>query len=178
MRYAVVYSSKTGNTALLARRIQSVLSAQDCVFFGQPGDALPEAELYLVGFWTDKGDCDPAIAQLLSLLGGKHVFLFGTAGFGGSPDYFERILLRVRAHLAQDALLTGSFMCQGKMPPSVRERYEAQLAAHPEDKRFKMLVENFDAALAHPDDADLLRLDATLRGISLKAKGGSLCQKS
>lgn len=174
MRYAVIYSSKTGNTALLARRIQSVLGAQNCVFFGQPGDALPEADLYLVGFWTDKGDCDPTIAQLLSLLGGKRVFLFGTAGFGGSPDYFAQILLRVQAHLAPDAVLTGSFMCQGKMPPSVRERYEALLAAHPEDKRLNMLVENFDAALAHPNDADLLRLDEALRGAALREKGTSI----
>lgn len=171
MRYAIVYSSKTGNTALLAHRIQSVLGANDCVYSGPPDSRLPEAELFFVGFWTDKGDCDAAIDRFLSLLASKRVFLFGTAGFGGSPDYFEQILSRVHAHLPKDAVLVGSFMCQGKMPPSVRERYEALLAAHPEDKRFQMLLENYDAARIHPNDVDLLRLDAALRGTSLHEKG-------
>ena len=34
MKYAVVYSSKTGNTRLLAEEIRKVLPAEECLYFG------------------------------------------------------------------------------------------------------------------------------------------------
>ena len=49
-------------------------------------------------------------------------------------------------------------MCQGKMPFSVRKRYEAMLEQNPEDERVKGMIRNFDSALSHPDEADLGRL--------------------
>ena len=49
-------------------------------------------------------------------------------------------------------------MCQGKMPFSVRKRYEAMLEQNPEDNRAQGMIRNFDSALAHPDEADLGRL--------------------
>ena len=39
MSYAIVYSSRTGNTELLARAIQSALPAEDCLYFGGPDAA-------------------------------------------------------------------------------------------------------------------------------------------
>lgn len=44
-------------------------------------------------------------------------------------------------------------MCQGKMPLSVRKRYEGMAEEQPE--KVKPLIENFDRALTHPDDEDL-----------------------
>ena len=52
----------------------------------------------------------------------EEVFLFGTAGFGGEPAYFESILSRVAQCLGQGNTLIGAFMCQGRMPMAVRER--------------------------------------------------------
>ena len=67
--------------------------------------------------------------------------------------------------------LVGSFMCQGKMPQTVRKRYEAMLAAaapaSSEARRAQMLIDNFDAALAHPNNDDLRALDADLREAGL-----------
>lgn len=86
------------------------------------------------------------------------MFLFGTAGFGGAPAYFEQILGRVKANLGSEVAVIGSFMCQGKMPMSVRERY-MQMEESP--RRSAMLA-NFDAALSHPDAVDLSRLKAAV----------------
>ena len=36
MRYAIVYSSHTGNTAMLAQAIREVLPPEDCIYFGAP----------------------------------------------------------------------------------------------------------------------------------------------
>ena len=54
-------------------------------------------------------------------LRGKRVFLFGTAGFGGSAPYFEKILAATRQALDGSNTVIGSFMCQGKMPVSVQK---------------------------------------------------------
>ena len=46
-------------------------------------------------------------------------------------------------------------MCQGKMPQSVRQRYEGMLAQNPDDPKIKAMIENFDVAQPHPTKEDL-----------------------
>lgn len=154
MTYAIVYSSKTGNTRRLAETIRDALPAESCLYFGAPDDAALAADRIYVGFWTDKGTCDADTAAFLSRLTGQQVFLFGTAGFGGAPEYFDKILSAAQQHLPGCVAVCGSYMCQGKMPPAVRTRYE-QMEDSP---RRQLMLDNFDAALSHPDENDLTRL--------------------
>ena len=154
MSYAIICSSKTGNTEKLARRAREVL--------GEKGEGpVADAELVLLGSWTDKGGMDPALAEALPQLAGKRVFLFGTCGFGGSQAYYDRVLDRFAAALPEGAQVVGRFMCQGQMPPAVRERYVKMAEQDP--KKFEPMIENFDRALGHPDDADLDAFEAALR---------------
>lgn len=154
MTYAIVYSSKTGNTRLLAETLRDTLSADDCLYFGTPSDAALRAERIYVGFWTDKGTCDTDTTAFLSRVTTQEVFLFGTAGFGGAPEYFDKILSAARQSLPDGATVCGSYMCQGKMPAAVRTRYEAM----ENSPRRQAMLDNFDAALSHPDAADLEHL--------------------
>ena len=158
MKYAVVYSSKTGNTARLAQAIREHLSQEACLYFGPPSPQALEAPLLFVGFWTDKGTCDQESAAFLASLTNQNVFLFGTAGFGGQSAYFEKILAAVRSHLAPGVQAVGSYMCQGQMPQGVRRRYEAM----EDSPRRQMMLDNFDRALGHPDQQDLDGLTAVL----------------
>ena len=64
---------------------------------------------------------------MLSALHGKRVFLFGTCGFGADQSYYQQIIDRVTSNLAGDAELAGWAMCQGKMGPAGKQRYEAQI---------------------------------------------------
>lgn len=154
MSYAIICSSKTGNTEKLAQRARKVLGEEnEC--------PVVDADLVLVGSWTDKGGMDPALADTLPQLAGKKVFLFGTCGFGGSQAYYDRVLDRFAAALPEGARVVGRFMCQGQMPPSVRERYVKMSNQDP--ARFEPMIENFDRALGHPDAADLVAFEATLR---------------
>lgn len=155
MRYSIVYSSNTGNTRQLAEAIEQQLPAGDLLYCGKPDAAALQAEVLFVGFWTDKGTCDETVAALLKQAEGKTVYLFGTAGFGQSRQYFDQILARVRESLPAGAVYGGGFMCQGRMPQAVRGRYEAMQEKEPENARYQMLLENFDAALVHPDANDL-----------------------
>ena len=89
MKYAIVFSSQTGNTKQLAEAVSSVLPQADLCFFGSPSQEALQAERLFIGFWTDKGRCNQEITDFLKTLKGKEVFLFGTAGFGGSQEYFD-----------------------------------------------------------------------------------------
>ena len=158
MSYAIVYSSRTGNTALLAQAIRDALPQEECLYFGAPDPKALAAETVYVGFWTDKGTCDETIAAFLQGLAGKRVFLFGTAGFGGARAYFDQILASAAKNLPEGAVEIGRFMCQGKMPEVVRQRYEAM----EESPRRQAMLENFDQARSHPDAADLERARAAV----------------
>lgn len=154
MKYAIVYSSRTGNTELLAQRLRDSLPKEDCLYVGPPNKEALAAEKLYVGFWTDKGTCDESIAAFLRSITHQQVFLFGTAGFGGAPAYFEKILTAVKENLSETATVTGSYMCQGKMPVSVRKRYESM----EESASRQAMLDNFDRALSHPDEQDLSAL--------------------
>lgn len=153
MPYSIVYSSRTGNTALLAQLLKNKLPESDLLYFGAPDVRAQEAQTILVGFWTDKGSSDQAISDFLKTLQRKNIFLFGTAGFGGSDAYFTQILARVKANLDSSNTLIGAYMCQGKMPLSVRQRYEAMQVQQPQ--KMQQLIQNFDDALSHPNQEDL-----------------------
>ena len=63
--------------------------------------------------------------------------------------------LKAAVQSGADAVYLGGWMCQGRMPGSVRARFAAQLEQDPENANAKRMLENFDRALSHPDEADL-----------------------
>lgn len=158
MQYSIVFSSHTGNTAKLAEEVHSILLQEDCIYFGTPDITSVQSALVFIGFWTDKGICDAANEHFLKDIRKKTVFLFGTAGFGGNPEYFDKIMDSVKSNLDPSNKVIGSFMCQGKMPSSVRNRYEKMLTGGEEDSQIRQMIENFDRALLHPDQNDLEHL--------------------
>ena len=153
--YSIVYSSKTGNTKMLADTIMKSLPELECVYFGLPDEKALLADRIYVGFWTDKGNCDDSTAQFLQQTTSQEIFLFGTAGFGENPEYFEKILHHTEKHMPKTITLIGTYMCQGKMPMSVRERYEKMASSPIHMPNIKGMIENFDKALSHPDETDL-----------------------
>lgn len=142
----VVYNSLTGNTKMLADTIKNVLSNNN------------NDDIVFVGFWTDKGNADSKTIEYLKLLRNKKIFLFGTCGFGGSEAYFDRILTNVKSNVDSSNEIIGEYMCQGKMPSSVRERYLKMKESNNCPPNIDVLIDNFDRALSHPDEKDLEKL--------------------
>ena len=163
-RYSIIFSSLTGNTKILAETIRAVLPAENCDYYGVPETQELHSEILYIGFWTDKGNADNATLELLSKLRGKKVFLFGTAGFGGSVAYFQKILDHVKQSVDPSNTVVGEYMCQGKMPQSVRDRYMKMKAQPEHPANIDALIENFDRALSHPDEDDLERLRKIILG--------------
>lgn len=154
MKIAIVYQSLTGNTKALAEAMKEGLKGQEIVYFGEPAESV-EADLYLVGSWTDKGLCQERVTQYLKSLKGKKLAYFGTVGFGGSQEYYQMLFQRVKELVDGSNQILGYFYCQGKMPQSVRQRYEAMEKERPGDPQIQASLENFDRALSHPDAQDL-----------------------
>ena len=163
MSYAIVFSSKTGNTRLLADTLRASLPQNECTYFGAPAPEALEAETLYIGFWTDKGNADADTLALLRTLKNKRLFLFGTAGFGIDTAYFDAILARVQAVPDGSNTVIGTYMCQGKMPLSVRQRYEGMKKQPIHLPNLDAMIENFDKALAHPDADDLEQLKQAVR---------------
>lgn len=171
MTYAIVYESSTGNTEQLAQAVAAALPSGECRTFGRVDEvdraAVAQADRVYAGFWTNRGDCGDELAEVLATLADKDVFLFGTAGFGADATYFAGVMSRVAVHLPASAQVVGSFMCQGRMPASVRARYAQTAAAKPEQAaRMQQLIDNFDEAANHPNDDDLARLRAAVEEAS------------
>ena len=140
MTYSIVYSSKTGNTKMLADALHQALPADDCLYFGAPDAQALAAERIYIGFWTDKGTCDAETAAFLAQLTHQEIFLFGTCGFGGGVAYFEQILARVRDLLPESVQLVGSYSLPRQNAPerprplrAHRRRRARQAQPHAED---------------------------------------------
>lgn len=161
MKIAIIYESKTGNTQMLAEAIHEIcirdnsaalISVQQAL---EAGFNKEDVDLFFLGSWTDKGDCGQTMKSFANTLESKNIALFGTAGFGGSQDYFDKLTARFSSSILDSNRILGSFYCQGKMPQGTRNRYQAMLQQNPEDKDLKVTIANFDKAQTHPNERDL-----------------------
>ena len=78
--------------------------------------------------------------------------------FGGSDIYFRKILSQVKQFIDASNVIVGEYMCQGRMPQSVRERYLKMKEAPDHPQNLDVLIQNFDCALSHPDANDMEKL--------------------
>lgn len=165
-RHSIIFSSRTGNTKELAETIYETLPKENCDYFGSDMMSEPTSEYVYIGFWTNKGIADDESMKVIKRLKNKKIFLFGTAGFGGSEIYFQNILDRIKESIDSSNRLIGEYMCQGKMPLSVRERY-VKMKNQPQNMPdIKELIDNFDRALSHPDKDDLDKLRKMIKNNS------------
>lgn len=154
MQAMVVYSSQTGNTQKIATAIFAAIPGESKDMQRIEEYTGKDAEIYFVGFWTDRGTCDTQVANLLAGLHGKRVALFGTCGTQRDEVYYEQIVRQVKAWIPSDNEYEGAFLCQGKMLMQMRKRFEAMCADGNNDPHVARMIRNFDEALLHPDRND------------------------
>lgn len=153
--YLVLYQSESGNTKKIAATIFSHLPGTSKDLIDITTDkAIPEASVYFIGFCVHRGSCSMVISDFLSGLSGKQIALFGTCGMGNSPDYYQTIEQSVNAWIETDNDYLGAFICQGKMPRRVRQKYESMWTLE-NARQMDIYMQNFDEALTHPDSLDL-----------------------
>lgn len=154
MDYAVVYSSKTGNTEKIALAIFETLPGKSKDIYRVEEAGRDEADLYFIGFWNNRGTCSSEIMDFMGELHGKRIALFGTCGMGYSQEYFDRVANQVSALIPDDNIYLGNFLCAGRMPPQVLEKYK-RMQAREDTPMVRMMISGYEQAMLHPDEADL-----------------------
>lgn len=152
MDYLVVYTSKTGNTEKIAMEIFETLPGKS-KDIQRVGELNGEADTYFVGFWNNRGTCSGEIMNFLLGLHGKRVALFGTCGMGGSQDYFNKVANQVEAFIPDDCEYLGTFMCAGKMPPQILEKYK-MIQQSQDTPQIRMMIQAYEEGMLHPNEND------------------------
>ena len=99
MKISIIYSSITGNTKLIASAIKDALSDKNIVYFGPVGNDLPEADIYIIGSWTDKGNGSKEVINLLKTMKNKKIAYFGTAGYKKDKEYYATLFSRIKDNI-------------------------------------------------------------------------------
>ncbi len=157
--YSILFCSLTGNTKKLADAIYETLPKDKCDYFGTNDSQVPQSDVCYIGFWTDKGNADQKTLELLSKLKNKKRFsCLEQLDLVEVMPILKRFSDKVKQSIDASNTVIGEYMCQGKMPQSVRERY-VKMKDNPEHPaNLDLLIQNFDRALSHPDSEDLERL--------------------
>ena len=158
MRKLVVYSSRTGNTKMIAEAVAEALAPCDL----HPVEDAPDASAYdfvAVGYWVDKGMPDAACQQYMATVRGKKTALFGTLGVDPSHDHAKDCAKKSEELLRQGGnTVYGTVLSQGKIDPKIIEVMKKTAQdVHPMTPE---RIARIEAAKSHPDAEDCRRANA------------------
>lgn len=154
MKYAVIYTSDTGNTEELAKNIFVSLPGNDKkIINARTSTDIPEAEQYFIGFPVKNRTCSIEILNVLEQLEGVKIALFASCGLPANEKYKQYIENAVSPWINDDCSYLGFFMCQGKASEKFREKLEIETGYSTEE-----LDRIIETSEAHPDDNDIDRL--------------------
>lgn len=170
MKTQVLYKSRTGNTEMLAKSIFEAIpgTCKDIALLdGQTNYDM--ADLYFIGFWTDRGTASVDVLDYLGSLEGKKIALFGTCGMGNRPEYYKKLEDNIKVFIEDDNEYLGTYICQGKMPISVRQKY-VDMKNEKNARQVNAMIQNFDLAMLHPDKEDLYKARVFVNQVFEKIK--------
>jgi flavodoxin len=156
MKVLVTYSSLTGNTKMIAEGIFKEIGCEDKVLL--PIKEVKELERYdvvLVGYWVDKGGPNEEAKVFLEGLKDKQVGIFATLGFWADSDHAYRSLTAGEELVKENNKVIGRYICQGKINPSLIERFKSFPADNPHAITPEKL-RRYEIAAKHPNEIDVM----------------------
>lgn len=154
MKYAILYSSRTGNTEAVARAICSALPGEVLLSAADDTPDAVDADVCFVGCWVDKGTADEKARELLKKLKGKKLALFVTLGAYPFSKHALESQLAIWKLAAEENEVLGCFACQGRVAPALAEKFKALPPGHPHAMNAARALRHEEAAL-HPNAIDL-----------------------
>lgn len=155
MKSLIVYSSKSGNTRMLAEAVYETFSSEKTIYPVSEAPEPNDSDLVAVGFWLQAGQPDPQTQAYLKRIGKKRVFLFATHGAAAESDHARKAMKFAR-ELLPEAEIIGQFNCQGEVSGEVLGKVAAKQPP-------PVWLADAPQAKGHPDQNDLDRLQAVLR---------------
>lgn len=168
MKYKVLFYSQTGNTEKIAKAIFEALPGEDKdirrLEETQKGS---NAEIYFIGFPVHMGTCNMEMMDFLGGLQNTKIALFATCGKGDTPEYYKQIENQTAVWIPDENEYLGMFLCQGKMPITIRHKYESMQGSG-SDEQIQKMLRNFDKAFLRPDVNDIKAAKEFAKEISSK----------
>lgn len=156
MKFAVVYSSLTGNTKKIALAIQQALPAATPLIPIQEANAeLNAYDCVFLGYWVDKGTADNAAKKVLNILNPKHIALFATLGADPNSEHGAASITNGINLLPDKTKVVDTFICQGAVDPKLIAQMEKMFPpGHPHALTPERRARQAEAA-KHPDANDI-----------------------
>ncbi len=150
MKTLIVYSSKSGNTKVLAQAVADFLPGTNIIkTVGEKPD--PSGyDLVIVGFWLQAGKVDPQAAKYLENLVPSRLFLFASHGAAPASDHARKGMESAR-DLVGSSTIIGTFSCQGEVNPEFLAKVEKKDPPPP-------WIKDAPVAVGHPDATDIENL--------------------
>ena len=155
MRKLVVYSSRTGNTKMIAEAVAEALAPCDLY----PVAEAPDTSAYdfvTVGYWVDKGMPDTDCRKYMETVRDKKVALFGTLGVDPSHGHAKECACKGEELMrANNNTVYGTVLSQGKIDPKIIEVMKKTAQdVHPMTPE---RIARIEAAKSHPNGEDCRR---------------------
>ncbi len=151
-KWAVIYSSVTGNTKKIAEAIAEEAGADLFRVQDAPED-VSGYDVVAVGWWIRRGQPDPLMEAYLPKIHGTKVVFFQTHGTAPESEHAVTAFARAGYMLGDGNEVLGTFGCRGKINPAMKKRRELQDPNDPHggakgEERWRL-------ASTHPDEADV-----------------------
>ena len=159
MKKSIVFSSLTGNTELLAKTILNELNED--IYIGKPCDEALNSDIIFVGSWTKAFSCSDDIKIFLEKLNNKKIFLFMTAGYDNTDEFFEQILNNAKKSINDSNDIIGEFICQAKVSDAKQEALKKM-----DINKFNSMKPLLDVSQSHPNENDLNNLKNILKKLN------------
>ena len=88
------------------------------------------------------------VADVLEMLEGKKIALFGTCGMGNTQEYYGKIRKNVDVWMPEKYEDRGFFMCQGRMNDEIKKRISIMSEKMTDEEDLKKLEIFVESAIS------------------------------
>jgi len=170
IKMLIVYSSRTGNTKMVADAIREELGG-DAGFYPMKEAPSPDAyDLLIIGFWVNRGTADPSTLKYIENIRNKRIVLFATLGAYPDSDHAGKSMESVVEVLEGENEILGTFMCQGKIDPRLLEKYKTSQVMNKNHPMTSERRARHAEAAKHPDEKDLKEVRTFISDIMILQK--------
>ena len=150
-KWAVIYSSTTGNTKAIAEEIAGASGGDLFRVQDAPTD-LSAYDVVALGYWLRRGGPDDLMKTYLPKVKDACVLLFQTHGADVGSEHAVTSFARAAYLLGENAEILGTFSAQGKLSPALIARRKK---SQPDDTHNSPEAqERWVRAADHPNEED------------------------
>ena len=158
MRVLIAYSSKTGNTKMIAEEIFTVFHGEADLYRIEDAPNPDPYDAVIVGFWVDKGSINLEAANYLKEIRHKKVAVFATVGSNPTCEHSkDSFASGIKLVDASNEIL-GSYLCQGKVPYALIEQLLKRYPMSQEQGQVSIDWQAiYEEGKTHPNEEDVAK---------------------